>query len=76
MEYYSAMKRMKLFCSNMDATKVIILSEVVQKEKDKYHVSQRNYPQNRNRLTDREHTCGCQARAFRIGSSGLTGLIV
>ena len=45
----------------------IILSEVVQKEKDKHHISQRSYPQSRNRLTDAENT----PVAAKPGHSGL-----
>ena len=38
MEYYSAIKRMKsCHCSNMDGPRIIILSEVIQKEKDNNH---------------------------------------
>ena len=40
MEYYSAIKRTQnnAICSNMDATRILILSEVSQKEKDRYHI--------------------------------------
>ena len=37
MEYYSAIKKQRnnAICSNVDATRIIILSEVSQKERDK-----------------------------------------
>ena len=39
MEYYSAIKRQtNAICSNMDGTRNSILSEISQKEKDKYHM--------------------------------------
>ena len=41
MEYYSAIKKNEIIhgiCSNMDGTETLILSEVSQKEKDKYHM--------------------------------------
>ena len=31
--------RNKAICSNMDGTEIIILNEISQKEKDKYHIS-------------------------------------
>ena len=39
MEYYTAVKGMnKAIFSNMDGPEIIILSELSQKEKDKYHM--------------------------------------
>ena len=55
---------------------ILILSEVSQKEEDKYHMislmwnlkhgmNETKHLQNRNRLTDREQTCGCQRAGGR-----------
>ena len=70
MEYYSAIKNeIASFAATWMDLEIIILSEVSHEEKDKYHMIslirgienmiQMNL-QNRNRLTDREHTCGCE----------------
>ena len=72
MEYYSVIKKNEImpFAATWVDLEMIILSEVSQTEKDKYHditymwnlkkMIQRTYLQNRNRLIDRRKTYGYQ----------------
>ena len=73
MEYYSAIKkeRNNAICSNMQHAEIIILSDVSQKEKDKYHIvslicgilnmTQMNLPMKQKQTHGHmEQTCGCQ----------------
>ena len=63
MEYYSAIKKNKTvsFAATRKQLDIPMLSEVSQKEKDKYHMTESKtwhkwtYLQNRKRLTDKEN---------------------
>ena len=69
MEYYSAIEKNKLmpFETTWIQLEILILSEVSQKEKDKYDITYvwnlkhgTNEPVHRNRLRHGEQTCGCK----------------
>ena len=74
MEYCSAIKKNgpMQFAAPWMKLEIITLSEVSQKEKDKYrmirltcgiqNMEQMNYPQNGNRLKHREQACDCQGQ--------------
>ena len=67
------------FCSNIDGLEIIMLSDVSQRHIILYYLYVESkiwhkwtYPEDRNRLTDREQTCGCQGGwgMDRLGVSG------
>ena len=88
MEYYSATKENKImpFAMTCIQLKILILSEVSQKQKDKYHMisyiwnliiwHKRTYLKKRNKLMDRhgEKTCGCQGAEGGSGKNWETGV--
>ena len=81
MEYYSAIKKNKIrpFAAAWMEVETLILSEINQKEKDKYHditymwnlIHNTNEPFHRKIYGLGEQTCGCQGGVGWTGNLGL-----